>query len=141
MLRGPVIALVCVFLMPGCRHRSKGPFLKGELPSSVQGAPEVDFAGKTTTRTVTSRTPIYSGYEATVAHGYFTSDPDKDLDFLEVAIERRYEGGSNVFLMKAFSLKDLPPDILDREAKEIVFISDGRVVFDLGTVKVTSRAP
>jgi hypothetical protein len=44
-------------------------------------------------------------------------------------------------MMKAFALKDLPPDILERRGDQIVSQTDDSILFDLETVTVTAELP
>jgi hypothetical protein len=130
--------LAATLLIAGCRPK---PFEELRLPHTIAGAEALDFKNRGTSRTVISSTELGHGYNATVSHGYFRSDADKDLDFVEIAIQYPSANATYVSMMKAFALKDLPPDILERRGDQIVSQADDSIIFDLGSVTVTAELP
>ena len=127
-----------VFVSAGCREES--PRALG-LPHSVEGAEPIYFRDGRHHRKLVSSVDLPLTYTATVSHGYFTSEPDEDVDFLEVAIEHPTLRGTGVCMKQAFKLDDLPADVLDRAAGEIVSMTSDSIVFDLGTVIVRADKP
>lgn len=127
-----------VFVSAGCREGS--PRALG-LPHSVEGAEPIAFRDGRHHRKLVSSVDLHLSYTATVSHGYFTSEPDEDIDFLEVAIEYPTSHGAGVCMKQSFKLDDLPADILDRDAGEIVSTTNDSIVFDLGTVTVRADKP
>lgn len=110
-------------------------------PYTITGAEPIEFSNHRPTRTVVSSTKLDFGYSATISHGYFTADADEELDFVEVAIEHPSSKGTGVSMMKAFALADLPDDVLQRRADQIVSTTRDSVVFDLGTVTIAAEKP
>lgn len=137
-MRTAIQMLAVMLLLAGCRPE---PFEELRLPHTITGAEPLDFTKRGTTRSVISSTELGHGYNATVSHGLFTSDADKDLDFVEIMIEYPSENAIYVSMRKAFALKDLPPDILERRGDQIVSQTDDSIIFDLGSVTVTAELP
>jgi len=137
-MKTSIHVLTLAVLVANCRPK---PPEELSLPNRITGADAIEFTTQRPTRTVVSSVDLEFSYRATISHGYFTADPDKDLDFLEVAIEYPTSRGIGVSMMKAFALKDLPKDILDRRADQIVSQTADSIIFDLGTVTVTADKP
>ena len=60
---------------------------------------------------------------------------------MDIAIQYPSANATYVSMMKAFALKDLPPDILGRRGDQIVSQTDDSILFDLETVTVTAELP
>ncbi len=104
----------------------------------------IEFAGRSTYRNCALTTPVFGKWEAGFSEGHFTDEPDKETDFVEVTLELPLGGGKvEVPFQAAFSLKDLPEDILDWDPKNIVSYEEATntVTFDLGTARVTTNIP
>tara|TARA_R110000850_G_scaffold3506_1_gene16841 strand:+ start:939 stop:1217 length:279 start_codon:yes stop_codon:yes gene_type:complete len=89
-------------------------------------------------------TPLVGKWEAGISHGYYSDDPNQDYDFLEVTLELPgLDGNIVVPFEAAYSLSDLPKDILDQETADLVSFDEESqtVTFDLGTTKATTRIP
>jgi hypothetical protein len=132
------VLIGCVFIMTHCGPK---PFKELDLPNTIIGAEAIPFDSRASMREVMSSLDLRYGYKATIAHGYFKSEPDKEIDFVEVSIV--YPAGEETYvcLMKAFALEDLPPDIISKQAHQIVSMTDDAVLFDLETVTVTADLP
>lgn len=130
--------IVVTFALCACRP---SPPKELDLANKIVGAKEIPFGSRPSTRTVVSTLDLREGFIATVAHGYFTSDPDTEIDFVEISIAYPSSGGSYACLIKAFALDDLPQDILSRSAGQIVSITQDHIVFDLETTTITADKP
>ena len=137
-MKTSLLLITFILGIVGCRERLPKEL---SLANSIVGAAPIKFTNQLPMRTLMSSVDLGSGFTATISHGYFTTDQDKDLDFLEVAIEHPISNGFHVSLMEAFALEDLPPDILKKSADQIVSQNNNSVIFDLGTVKVTTNQP
>lgn len=133
------IALIgSIFIATSCGPE---PFRELDLPNTITGAEETPFGSQPSMREVVSSFDLRYGYNATIAHGYFKSEPDEEIDFVEVAIQYPAGDRTYVSLMKAFALEDLPPNILSKQAHQIVSLTEEAVIFDLETVTVTAELP
>jgi hypothetical protein len=104
----------------------------------------IEFAGRPTYRNCALTTPVFGKWVGGFSDGYFTDEPDKETDFVEVTLELPLGSGNvDVPFQAAFSLKDLPADILDWDPKDIVSYDEATntVTFDLGTARVTTQIP
>lgn len=139
MLSG-AMGVACV-LASACRQERK----ELSFDASVEGAEELSIENRMSVREAASNTDLGGGYYAVVSHGWFGGHPveeidrsPEEVDFVEISIE---SGGSWVGLVKAFSMEDLPDEILRKEADELVQREDGEVVFDLGSARVVVEWP
>ncbi|MCH7226068.1 hypothetical protein [Haloferula sp. A504] len=122
----------------GCRDRA---FRELDLLCTVEGGEPMELAGRPATQEMASSHLLDFNYYATISHGYFESEPDTDADYLAVSIRYPSGTGPHMSMSKMFSLEDLPEDILSRRSTEIVTMTNDAIIFDLGTITVTSPKP
>ncbi len=110
----------------------------------IAGVAPIEFAGRPTFRSCAITTPLTGNWEAGVSQGYFSDEPDEEIDFLEITLEFPEDGVNIVVPFEAaFLLRDLPVDILDRPVTELVTFDEesNMVTFDLGTATITTPIP
>lgn len=111
-----------------------------EINVSVTGANEIKCNFKNTVREIVSELEIGNGYRATISKGWYKDMPN-EIKFIEISIQYRVHNGDLVALRKAFSVEDLPENILDIPIRDIVTVTNDNVIFSMGKIKVVSEYP